>query len=222
MSSLVRDETARFQQITEQLRTAVIGDVLDVMDRPHQFLPPTIHVVTRATFVVGRADPVLIGDVFGAQAHPFGKLTEALDDLRPGDVYLARAARTPCAAWGELLTTAARSRGARGAVIDGYHRDTRQIAPGDWPVLSRGAFGQDSAIRAAVLAYRTPVFFGAVHVFPGDLVIGDEDGVLVVPRDIEDEVLERALEKSELESAVRAALSDGVSATAAFARYQVL
>ena len=222
MLDLPEDDRARCQLVASRLRTSVIGDILDILDRRHQFLDAGICAVTRITCMAGRADPILIGDAFGPQPRPFGKLTEALDDLQPGDVYLARAARTPCAAWGELLTAAARVRKASGAVIDGYHRDTRQIEGQDWPVFSRGALGQDAAVRSTVLDYRVPIILGSVHVSPGDLVVGDLDGVVVVPREIEDEVLERALKKVELEQEVRTAIESGVSTTEAFALYGVL
>ncbi|TQM09103.1 RraA family protein [Pseudonocardia kunmingensis] len=173
--------------------------------------------------VVGRAMPVLIADVFGPQRRPFGRLTEALDQLRPGEVYLARNGdAVPAAAWGEIMTVTARVRGAAGAVVDGHHRDTTGILEQDWPVFSRGAYAQDAGVRKAVLDYRVPIEIGGVAVAPGDLVFGDRDGVLVVPAAVEDEVLERALEKVSAENVVRQAIENGMSSTAAFAEFGVL
>ena len=79
--------------------------------------------------------PVLMIDVHGPQKKPFGKLTEALDQLQPGDIYLASGGDMRCAYWGEILTATARTRGAEGAVIHGYHRDTPRVLEQNWPVF---------------------------------------------------------------------------------------
>ncbi|MCC6854992.1 MAG: RraA family protein [Microbacteriaceae bacterium] len=212
----------RLDVIRKLLSTPVIGDVLDAMGRTHQFLPQRISHVDPSMKVVGRAMPVLVCDVFGPQSNPFGKLPAALDDLRAGEVYVAHGARSESALWGELLTVAARTRGAVGAVVDGFHRDTPQILTEAWPVFSAGAYAQDSAVRAAVLDFRIPIEVSGVAIAPGDLVVGDMDGVLIVPSDIEFEVVEAALEKVSAEKEVRRAIEQGVSVTDAFGMYGVL
>lgn len=217
-----QDDQERFALVKTQLYTAVIGDILDTFGRVHQFLPAGVRPLLPEMTVVGRAMPVLVGDVFGPQARPFGRLTDALDALRPGDVYLARRSRLDCAAWGEILTTAAIARGAVGAVVDGYHRDTRQILELDFPVFSLGSYGQDSSVRSSVLDYGVPVEMDGVHIAPGDLIVGDRDGVLVVPASIEEEVLELALAKASKENLVREAIQNGMLTTEAFATYGVL
>ncbi|HLT60376.1 MAG TPA: RraA family protein, partial [Microlunatus sp.] len=158
----------------------------------------------------------------GRGEHPFGRLTEALDQLEPGDVYLALPGRSEAACWGEILTAAARTRGAVGAVLDGHHRDTPAVLEQDFPVFSRGSYALDSGPRTAVVDYRVPIELAGVAVRPGDLVVGDVDGVLVVPREREDEVLELALAKAAAENLVRREIEAGLSTTAAFARYGVL
>jgi regulator of RNase E activity RraA len=205
-----------------RLRTAVIGDVLDQLGRTSQFLPPSIQPLDADMRLVGRAMPVVIGDVFGEQDRAFGRLTDALDQLEPDEVYMARGGRTPCAAWGEILTATAKARGAAGAVIDGFHRDTSQVVAQHWPVFSRGAYGQDARVRAAVVDFRNPALYGTVWVHPGDLVIGDVDGVVVIPRDCEAEVLEAAQAKLTSEGLVRAAIERGMSSTQAFKEFGVL
>lgn len=225
MTSIVEVPSAdqdRFTVVRAHLYTPVVGDILDQLGLTHQFLPPEIRPLVDAMQVVGRAMPVLIADVFGPQKHPFGRLTEALDQLAPGEVYLARGGRTQCAAWGEILTATARTRGAVGAVIDSYHRDTQQVLAQDWPVFSRGSYAQDAGVRASVKDYRIPVEIGSVMVSPGDLVFGDGDGVLVIPASVESEVLERALSKASTESLVRRAIEEGMSSTEAIAQFGVL
>jgi regulator of RNase E activity RraA len=221
-ASIPAEDRDRFDLIRKLLYTPVLGDVLDALGRHHQILPQPIQPLNEEMVLVGRAMPVLISDVFGQQGKPFGKLTEALDQLRENEVYLARGGRLPCAAWGELLTAAARARGATGAVIDGYHRDTPRVRDQSWPVFSRGRYAQDAAVRASVVDYRVPVEIGNVLARPGDLIVGDLDGVVVIPRDIEDEVLERAVQKATTENRVRAAIEDGMSTTEAFATFGVL
>lgn len=213
---------ALYQTIRDQLSTPVLGDSLDAIGRYHQFLPPRIRALTPSMKLVGRAMPVLIADVFGPQERPFGRLTEALDALQPGEIYLARGGRTDCAAWGEILTATAKVRGARGAVIDGYHRDTPKVLEQDWPVFSRGSYAQDAGVRTVVIDYRVPVEIGGVRIHPGDLVVGDMDGVLVIPQEVEADVIERSLAKAATENVVRQAIEAGMTSTAAFVKYGVL
>jgi len=113
-------------------------------------------------------------------------------------------------------------RGAAGAIIDGYHRDTPMVLEQNWPVFSRGRFAQDSSVRTQVVNYRCPIEVGEVWIEPGDLVFADQDGVLIVPRALEREVIGKALEKVRGEKAVRREIENGMSSTAAFAKYGIL
>lgn len=211
-----------FQLIKEELYTPVVGDILDTMGYSHQFLPQAIHPAKNDFKIVGYAMPVLMIDVFGQQKKPFGYLTEALDQLEEGDVYLASGGAMRCAYWGELLTATARTRKASGAVINGWHRDTPQMLAQNWPVFSRGCYAPDSGIRTQVVDYRCPIEIGEVSISPGDLVFGDIDGVLIVPKAIIHEVMEQAIEKARGEKTVRSAIEGGMTATAAFAKFGIL
>lgn len=166
--------------------------------------------------------PVRIEDVSGPPARPFGRLTEALDAIGPGEVYLATGGTMNCAAWGEIMTATARTRGAAGAVIDGFHRDTSRVLEQNWPVFSRGSFSQDAGVRSIVVDFRCPVEIGGVHVQPGDLVFGDVDGVLTIPRALEERVVRLALEKVQGEKTVRGEIEAGSTSTAVFDRYGIL
>lgn len=212
----------RFRHINENLYTAVLGDVLDALGYVHQFLPPQVRPMLPEMRLAGRAMPVLVADVFGPQAKPFGLLTEALDQLETGEVYVARGVTQPAAMWGEILTATAQSRGAVGAVVDGYHRDSVKVLGQRFPVFSTGPYAQDSSVRTVVRDFRVPIEIGGVAVRPGDLIVGDIDGVLVIPVEVEDEVLGRATEKASTENIVRIAIEGGMSATDAFAKYGVL
>ena len=216
------DDHERLTAIRTELYTPVVGDILDELGYRRQFLPPEIHGMSDGMKVVGRAMPVLIADVTGPQQRPFGRLTEALDQLRPGEVYLAQNANVPCSAWGEILTATARQRGAAGAVVDGYHRDTPRVLEQDFPVFSRGSYAQDAGVRASVLDFRCRIRIGDVEIEPGDIVFGDIDGVVVIPAAIEIEVVERALAKARTENVVRDAIETGMSSTEAFSTFGVL
>ena len=211
-----------FEMIRTELYTPVVGDILDGLGYYHQFLPAGLSPIREEDKLVGRAMPVLMTDVYGPQKKPFGYLTEALDQLREGEVYLASGGEMRCAYWGELLTAAARVRGCVGAVINGYYRDSPQVKAQGFPVFSRGRFAQDSSVRTQVIDYRCRIEVGAVTVKPGDLVFGDVDGVLIIPRAVEHEVIEQALENARGEKVVRQAIEGGMTATAAFAKFGIL
>lgn len=211
-----------FETIKNELYTPVVGDILDEMGYTHQFLPQPIRPTKEGYKVVGYAMPALLIDVYGPQKKPFGLLTESLDQLEAGEVYVASGGFMRCAYWGELLTATAKTRGAAGAVINGWHRDTPQMLAQDWPVFSRGCYAQDSSIRTQVTNFRCPIEIDGVNVNPGDLIFGDVDGVLVIPKDSIEEVIEKALEKASGEKVVRKAIEAGMTATAAFEKFGIL
>jgi len=152
----------------------------------------------------------------------FGLMLEALDDLRRNEVYVNTGSSPRNALWGELMSTRARKLGSRGAVLNGYVRDTKTILEMGFPTFGFGSYGQDSAPRYKVVDFRVPVEIGSVRVRPGDILFGDSDGVLVVPTDAEAEVFTRALEKARGEKLVRKAIEEGSSAVEAFAKYGVM
>src|SRR5262249_32641922 len=152
-----KSDSELFQLVRDVLYTPVVGDILDSLERYHQFLPPAVQPMREEMKVVGRAMPALVIDVYGPQKKPFGLMTESLDQLQPGEVYVNTGGTMRCAYWGEILTATARTRGAAGAVVNGYHRDTPRVLEQNWPVFSRGRFAQDSSVRMAVAEYRCPV-----------------------------------------------------------------
>lgn len=208
--------------IRQKLYTAVLGDVLDKIGRTQQFLPPTLTPLIPSARIAGRAMPTVVNDVYGPQTKPFGLLTEALDQLEKDDIYVSSSITQPVAQWGEILTATAQQRGAVGAVVHGYYRDTRQILERQFPVWGFGSYGADSFIRSTVSDFRVPIMIGSVRVSPGDLIVADIDGVVVVPQDVEDEVIGMALEKVSAENTVLHEIDSGSSATAAFAKHGVL
>lgn len=220
--ALWNDENDKYTLIKEKLYTPVVGDILDGMGYYHQFLPQNIRPLKGNMKLAGKAMTVLMIDVYGPQKKPFGYLTEALDQLQENEIYIATGGSMRCAYWGELLTATARTRKAVGAVVNGWHRDTPQVLEQNWPVFSCGCYAQDSSVRTQVIDFRCDIEIGQVTVHDGDLIFGDIDGVLVIPVQVADEVIEKALEKAAGEKVVRKAIEGGMSATDAFARYGIL
>lgn len=219
---LWQNDEELFELIKDKLYTPVVGDILDGMGLYHQFLPQAVQPIETSMKVVGYAMPALMIDVYGPQEKPFGLLTEALDDLQKNEVYIASGGDRRCAYWGELLTATARTRGAVGAVINGWHRDTPQVLKQNWPVFTRGRYAQDSSVRTQVANYRCPIEIDGVWINPSDLVFGDMDGVLIIPKEHIKEVITQALEKASGEKTVRQAIENGMTATKAFETFGIL
>jgi regulator of RNase E activity RraA len=221
-----------FELCERELYTAVVGDICDQMGLRTQFLGPEIRPLRTGAIpvMVGRAMPVLEADVFseagGARNDeldlPFGRMLEALDHLQSNEIYVCAGASPEYALVGELMCTAMRARGAVGVVCDGYIRDADRILDMEYPVFSYGPYGQDQRGRGKVIDYRVPIEINGVRIHPGDLLVGDIDGVLAVPQNAEEEVFGRALEKVRGEDTVREALRNGMSATEAFDTYGIL
>jgi len=208
----------------ERLFTAVVGDILDGFGRLHQFLPREIQPLRDDMVVAGRAMPVLEQDIARSEddAKPFGSMLEALDDLKKNEVYLCTGGASSYAQWGELMSTRAMKLGAAGAVLNGPSRDTHGILRLGFPTFSVGRYAQDQRPRGRVVEWRTTVEISGVRVAPGDIVFGDIDGVVIVPRDIEHDVLTAALEKVSAENRVRDAIEAGMSTVEAFRRFGVM
>jgi len=226
-----RSDSELFTILKERLFTAVVGDVLDVMGHRRQFLPAGIAPLLPKTRIAGRAMPVLEADVFSdgspeaggpLASKPFGLMLEALDDLRAGEIYIATGASLRYALWGGLMSTRATHLEAAGAILDGYVRDADEIQALGFPVFCRGLYAQDQGPRGKVIDYRCAIEIEGVRIEPGDLLFGDREGVLVIPRASEQEAIERALQKASTEGAVAIAIRGGMSACEALAKFGVM
>ena len=216
-----RDEEL-FAVMKKELFSGVIGDVLDQRGLHQQFLPPQARPLREDMVVAGRAMPVVFVSGQAPGSSVFGKMLEALDSLAPGEVYVVDGGGSPCALWGELMSTRAARLEAAGAVVNGFHRDTQGILALNFPTFSHGSYAQDVRGRGYVAEYRVPIRIGEVTIGPGDLVFGDRDGVVTAPAGIVEEVIEQALAKVRGENSVRQAFSEGMSAVEAFSRFQVM
>jgi regulator of RNase E activity RraA len=149
-------------------------------------------------------------------------MLKALDDLKANEVYICTGASPRYALWGELMSMAATRRGAVGAVVNGYSRDTRGILEQNFPCFSYGRYAQDQRPRGKVIDLRCSIEIEGVRVRPGDIIFGDLDGVCVIPREIETEVTAKALEKANGEKRVFDAISGGMLAQDAWDTYGIL
>jgi len=218
-----KSEQEMFDTMQGKLNAAVISDTLDRLGAREQAMRADIRPIYQGATVVGRAYPVISADIFELSDDPYRGEIEAVDSLKPNDVMVVctNQSRRTCI-WGELLSTAAQARGARGAVIDGYTRDVAQITTMKFPTFATGTKVVDSAGRSMVIAHGCPVSCGDVLVNPGDIVFGDIDGVVVIPKELEKKVIPLALEKVEKENLVRNELLKGTMLQDAYAKYKVL
>jgi regulator of RNase E activity RraA len=149
-------------------------------------------------------------------------MLEAVDDLNQNEIYVNTGSSPRNALWGELMSVRARKRGAQGAVLNGYVRDTKAILTMEYPTFGFGSYGQDSAPRYKVHDFRIPIEIGGVLIRPGDILFGDIDGVVVIPSEVETETFSLALEKMRGERSVRRELEEGSSAVAVFKRHGIM
>ncbi len=223
---LWKNDEELFQLARRELFTAVVGDVLDKMGLLKQFLPPSIKPLDDSMMVIGRAMTVLEEDISpGDQTtdnNNFGLMFEALDNLRSNEVYVCSGASPSYALWGGLMSTRAIKLGAGGAVMNGYSRDTPEILELGFPTFSMGTYAQDQGPRGKVVDYRSSIDFGGIPINSGDVIYGDLDGVLIVPKEAVEEAFIGALEKARGEQQVRKALEEGMSAKEAFEAFGIM
>ena len=215
---LVADARAR-------LYTGVISDVLDGLGNMHHALAPRIRPLDDGVVLFGRARTALYMPVYHVEpgSNPYELEIALVDSLGRDDVAVLACPREErIGPWGELLTTAARARGAAGAVTDGLVRDVRLIREMRFPVFSGGIGPLDSKGRGVVMAIDVPVECGGVPIRPGDWVFGDVDGVVVIPAKLAERAIELSLEKVVAENTVREELAAGEKLAVVFARHGIL
>jgi 4-hydroxy-4-methyl-2-oxoglutarate aldolase len=219
------DFAAIAQKIREHLFVALLSDTLDSLGHRHQAFSPNIRPLDEELVLVGRARTGLYREVFHVAEgeNPYELEIALIDDLKPGDIpVLACGTSGRIAPWGGLLTTACIARGAAGCITDGLVRDIKAIRKLSFPVHHGGIGPLDSKGRGVMAAIDVPVECGGVSVHSGDLIVGDADGVVAIPRAIESEVLARAFERIAKENETEAALRRGEKLADVFARIGIL
>ncbi len=216
-------DAAYLDRIVEHLYSSVLADILDDHGYRSQVLDHEVRPLYDGAKVAGRAATMLAVEVSKLPDNPYDQLMELLDGIVPGEVVVgAVQSRANAAIWGELLSTHTRAKGGRGVVLDGLSRDSWGIAEMKFPVFARGLSPADSKGRLEVIAIRGTIPVAGVSVSNGDLLLADEDGVVVVPRDVEDEVIRLAFEKVAGEDVMRDVLRKGANLRAVFKEHGIL
>ena len=207
----------------ESLYTAVVSDALDALGFRNQSPRIALPCLSGGPRLVGRCKTTLWANMTHEDPKPYELELTAIDSCKPDDVFIAAAGGSMhSGVWGELLSTAARNGGCVGAIVDGAVRDTAKMRAIPFTVFARGTCIYDSLHRQRVIDLDIPVEIDRVRFAPGDLVLADEDGIVVVPREVEREAIARAWTKVHAENEVRDAIQAGMKAQAAFEKYGVL
>lgn len=216
-------DTAFLDQIESLLYTAVLADALDELGFHDRAMSERLRPATPKCRFAGWARTISCMDVHHTPPDPYAREIEAMDSILPGEVVVVSTGKSKRnAPWGELLSTAAVARGARGAIIDGLIRDVKKIEALGFPVFAAGIKPVDSKGRGLVMDYNAPVECGDILVSPGDLIFADCDGVVSVPREALTKAIHLATEKAALEDHSRAELENGAYLRDVFAKYGVL
>jgi regulator of RNase E activity RraA len=211
-------------QLSKETYAAVFSDVCDAAGLRQQTLEPGAKLLAGPSGVlIGWARTAVSRPLTDIPDRPYGGEIDFIDSLNVGDVVVLDCSRKPAAAWGELFSTASVGRGARGAIVDGLIRDKRLIDNLDrFPVFGRGLRPTDSLGRVAIAEYDIPVCVFGLTVYPGDLVVCDADGSIIVPRDYAFEIMEKAREKALTENSARELLLNGGLLRDVWEKYRVL
>jgi len=224
MTSFPTDDV-RFAWIRQHLYVPAVCDILDRLGHRQQAMHQRLRPLDPANCtIIGRARTFRWMETdYVVEEDPYGLEIEAMDSLQPGDVAVHSTDHAGTnAPWGELMSTVAKRNGATGCICDSQIRDCLKIIQIGFPIFYQGIRPLDSMGRGRVMAYDVPIRCGDVLVHPGELVFADFDGVVVVPRTVEDEVLRLAEEKVGKENASRRELLQGRTLRDVYNQYRVL
>jgi 4-hydroxy-4-methyl-2-oxoglutarate aldolase len=211
------------EMVRGEVYSAVLCDALDSLGFRNQSPRVQWCHLSGPEKLVGRARTTLWGDTAHEDPRPYELELIAVDRCQPGDVLIAAAGGSMRSGiWGELLSTAAMNAGCVAAIVDGAVRDVAKMRAMGFGVFARGTSLYDSLHRQRVIDLDLPVEVGGVVIAPGDLVVADLDGVVVVPQKVEAEALQRAWDKVHAENTTRDAIRGGMKATAAYQAFGVL
>jgi len=203
--------------------SALASDCLDKLGYGKQVLSSDINMVSGSGIMLGYAFPVKLEIVSNFPDVPYVGLLKALDAVGKDQVYVTPTNRTGLAAlWGELLSTACAFKGVAGALTDGPTRDLSRTDAMGFKVFATGTLPVDINGRYEVVEHNVPGEIDGVAINPGDLIVGDSDGVTIIPIAAIEKVVELVIEKNSGENQFRKAVKEGMSPSAAFAKYGVL
>jgi len=225
MPPATKHDADLFQWIASTLYVPAVCDILDDMGLRQQAMHQRLRPLDPGNCtIVGRARTFRWMETdYVVEEDPYGLEIDGMDALKTGDVVVhSTDAGLTNAPWGELMSTLAKRNGSTGCICDSLIRDCRRIMKMGYPVFHAGIRPLDSKGRGRVMAIDVPVKCGDVLVRPGELVFADFDGVVVIPRQVEEEVLRRAEEKAGKENSTRRELLAGRTLRDVFNEYRVL
>lgn len=211
------------QFLKEKVYTAVVSDVLDDYGCRSQVMRHDIRPLHPDFVVVGRARTAFWVNEYTERTNPYENEINLIDSLKQGEVTVHSTDYSrQIATWGELLSTASMLRGSSGSIVDSLTRDIKKIIQIGFPVFSRGIKPTDSKGRGYLLATDVPIICGDIKVNPGEMVLGDFDGVVVIPKHIEKDVIQSCIEKIDGEDNTRKELYEGKTLSEVYEKYGVL
>jgi regulator of RNase E activity RraA len=209
--------------LSTEVSTAQLSDALDAVGRRDQVMAGDIVALARGTRAVGRAATVQFAPVDHDVEEPYEQAIEFIDGLAAGAMaVIATGGARRSAFWGELFSAAAIGRGAAGVVCDSYVRDSPKVIALGFPAFALGTRPIDFRARMEITSLGEPVVCGGLQVRPGELVLADDDGVVVVPLDVEAQAVALANERAARETVVLDELKSGATLDSVWARHRVL
>lgn len=206
------------EEVKEKLYSGILCDVLDQMGYRNQALGGDIFPLKEHTVIFGPAFTSIGTEVYSMPPDPLTAQCKVVDQLGEDEVYvLVTRGNYNCAVFGELFATAVKGRKGAGVLLDGYARDMKALNEMDFPLFFRGKNPRTSKGRCEINECQIPVLIDGVTIRPGDYIFGDIDGVVIIPQEVVDEVLQEAMLTIEKENLVRKKLTDGISLQEAYA-----
>lgn len=206
------------EYLKKTLYSGILCDVLDQMGYREQALGGELAPLNDNTVIFGPAFTSIGTEVYSMPPDPLTAQCKVVDQLKEGEIYvLVTRGNYNCAVFGELFATAVNAKKGAGVLLDGYARDMKALKEMNFPLFFKGKNPKTSKGRCEINECQIPVLVDGVCIKPGDYIFGDIDGVVVIPKEIIEEVLEKALETIEKENLVRGKLTGGISLQEAYA-----
>lgn len=198
--------------LKETLYSGVLCDALDEMGYRNQAIGKELMPLKEDDVLFGPAFTSIATEVYSMPESPLTAQCRVVDQLEEDQIYvLVTRGEYNCAVFGELFATAVQQRKGAGVLLDGYIRDIKSLKKMDLPLFYAGHDPRTSKGRTEINECGIPVIMHGVKINPGDIIFGDIDGVVVIPKEVADEVITKALATIEKEDAVRNNLLNGVS-----------
>ncbi len=219
-----KSETELFTYLEENAYAAVFSDILDEMGYHFQVVSPhsKIRPLKDNFVVIGRA-ATLLNESNKNEEEPYDAVIKCIDSLSPDSILVTTGSDTfNVGIMGELTATALRVRKSRGAIVNGYTRDARKLIKMEFPTFAWGASPIDTTGRVRVVDYNIPIIIGGVKISQDDLIFADLDGIVVIPKNLEKEVIEEVIKRINTENIVRKELSEGKTMAEVWEKHRVL